>query len=440
LPPHRDSRARTISLLVLFVFSALVLTFANLDFVLQLIPSSDSEGVARLAIRPAIKQLSEVKYARVTVYGTYVYQCRELIDIGDLGYGADSYGCTKKFFANDIFENLFQNVGQLISKWISEWVNGPIADAASWLSLRCLDLVKHPITAILRVDHFFQLMNGNAHAVGLTNKLVQGFACGLFVVISLFGSCRPKAGLLAYVKLKILHLISALLLIAGPVLLLTTTRIHEAFVSFQVDGCYTVYENFGKAVASSIKGGLMASAGMIAHLIAPLDNALVGGFWLGWIGESIALASLLAYLVFTGFYIAQLLVLLFEVSLQTFIILAHTLLGPIFLVCAAVRETDEFARGYVAAWLELYFWVVAWAVLFQTFVGAMFADLNPLFKLIVSTMLVQTMIFTPRAISCLRLSPMSKYMSMNPVSGFAFGIADLCASILQARHRFNQPR
>lgn len=438
-PSQRTISARMISLFVLFVFVALTLKCANLDFVFQQIPSSDSEGVAQLKICPAIKQRFEVTYNRVTPYGTIVYQCRELIDIGELGYGGEFHCCTKRFWANDIVANLFQNLGQLIGKWISEWVNDPIADTTSLLSLWCLDLVRNPITPMLHCERFFDSKTGIAHGIGLVTKLVYGSACGLLVLICLYGTCQPRLGLSSFFKLKILHFISAALLMAGPALLHSTFLIHEAFVCLQHDGCYTGYADFGKAVASTIKGGLMASAGVLAHMIDSLVGVTVGGFWLGWIGESIALISLVAYLVFTGFYIAQLLILLFEAGLQTFIISASIILGPIFLVCVAVRETEKFARGYIAAWLELSLWVVAWAVLFQTWVGVMFADLNPLFKLIVSTMIVQIMIYTPFAISLLKFSPMSKYLSMNPVSGFAFGIADLCSSVLQTKHSFFPP-
>jgi hypothetical protein len=66
--------------------------------------------------------------------------------------------------------------------------------------------------------------------------------------------------------------------------------------------------------------------------------------------------------------------------------------------------------------------------------------MNPWFKIMLAMCNFQAMIFAPLALSYLKISPVSRYMGLNPIQGLAAGITQLAKMASEMFARFSTPR
>lgn len=181
----------------------------------------------------------------------------------------------------------------------------------------------------------------------------------------------------------------------------------------------------GRPLSSSLKGGLMASMGIIAHVFAPVLWQPGDQTWIRIFGEVLAIAILIYYGCIAILLLAQLCYLLMYVAYQSFLLGLQTGLCSFSLACTNDNRSEGFAANYLLFWVELSLWVVAWTALIIFLRHILFSDINPLSKFGTSSIILQLMIFTPRFISALNLSPASDYLAMDPIRGFARGVSHL---------------
>ncbi len=80
---------------------------------------------------------------------------------------------------------------------------------------------------------------------------------------------------------------------------------------------------------------------------------------------------------------------------------------------------------YVFLYFELMLWMVLWVVQLNLLYLALFSGANLLFRIGISSVILQLMIFTPRLVSVLSLSPASTYLAMEPITGLVLGLKHL---------------
>jgi Ca-activated chloride channel homolog len=360
----------------------------------------------------------------------------------EVGHINETYMGIKRFYANDIIENLFQNIGQLIGKWISEWINGFFADLSRWLMRTVEMLIFNPYLVMRGIcnppDHAQSHLS--YFAIRSAIDLMYGIAGGFLLLLSIAKSRSVAVGQ-SDKTVEIFRCgLAALLLLAGPWLYRMTFQLSDVFITQAGTIDYTDYLRLGDAVASAMKGGLMAGAGLLAYAFSPVVSGAAGGLALGLIGEIVALVGLVLYLGIGVIVVLQLCYLLFLVASQSLLFALHTMLGPIALACSATHKTEKVATGYITIWIELGLWLVTWVGLTTAMKLLLFSDLNPWFKIVMAICVLQAMIFTPPALSVLKISPMSKFLAMNPVGGLAAGVSQLVKTALEIHKEFKTPR
>lgn len=356
----------------------------------------------------------------------------------EVGYINDTYMGIKRFYANDIIGNFFQNIGQLIGKWISEWINGFFADLSRWLMNSVEMLIFNPFIVMRGI------CNPPEHAqsqlsffiIRCAVDLMYGIAGGFLLLLSIAKSRSVAIGQSEKTAEIFRCGLAALLLLAGPWLYRMTFQLSDVFITQAGTIDYTDYLRLGAAVASAMKGGLMAGAGLLAHAFAPVVSGAAGGQVLGFIGEVVAIGGLLFYLCIGVIVVLQLSYLLLIVASQSLLFALHTLLGPIALACSANHKTEKVAMGYITMWIELGLWLVIWVGLTTAMKTLLFCDINSWFKITMAICVLQAMIFTTPALSVLNISPMSKFLAMNPARGLAAGVSQLVKTALEIQKEF----
>ncbi|MCC7530714.1 MAG: hypothetical protein IT342_19475 [Candidatus Melainabacteria bacterium] len=195
----------------------------------------------------------------------------------------------------------------------------------------------------------------------------------------------------------------------------------------------------GRPLASAMKGGLMAGAGMLAHAFTPCVGSAYGGVMFVYVGEVVALFGLIYYSCVGVLIVAQLLYLLLLAASQSFYVVLHAVLGPMFLASGAYRRTSTIAAAYKTHWLELALWMVAWTAMLKSLRFVLFFDINPFYKIAISSVILQLMIFTPGFLSKLSLSPISKYLAIDPVRGIAAGVLQLVKAAIEIHKGLKAP-
>src|SRR6185437_17096838 len=149
------------------------------------------------------------------------------------------------------------------------------------------------------------------------------------------------------------------------------------------------------ALASAVRGGILAGIGGLASAFAPLLGGAVAGGVGFMVGEVFAFAGLVVFLVLGGILIAELVYILVLKAIQTALLTAQYMFAPIFLVFFATPDTENVATGFVKAWVETSLWTFVWVGLLKILVIIMFSDYNPWGKILITVGVLQLLIQVP---------------------------------------------
>lgn len=358
-----------------------------------------------------------------------------LLGTGELGYINDTYMGIKRFWGDDIIGNLFQNIGQLIGKWISEWINGWVADTVRFLTAFLRTFVLNPNIAVNGVQ------NGPGAGqpddispyIRAAADVMYGIAVDLLLLLFILAiwkywadaAWRGGAGLMGSVGRLIF---TAALLLAWPTIYAFIIQITNEMIQAIYFNSADDIMRLDAAMASAVKGGLMAGAGLLAHAFAPVVAGAAGGLALGLVGEIVAFAGLVIYLIIGGILIAQLIYILVLKAIQTALITAQYMFGPIFLVFFATPDTENVASGYVKSFVEVSLWTFVWVGMLKIMVIILFSDFNPWGKIVMAIGVLQLMIQVPSFLARAQISPMSDFVSAGLITGGILGVGKALAN------------
>lgn len=358
-----------------------------------------------------------------------------LLGTGELGYINETYMGMKRFWSDDIIGNLFQNIGQLIGKWISEWINGWVADTVRFLTAFLRTFVLNPNIAVNGIQ--------NGPGAGQTDDIspyvraaadvMYGIAVDLLLLLFILciwkywadAAWRGGAGLMGAVGRLIF---TAGLLLAWPTIYAFVIQISNEMIQAIYFNSADDILRLDAAMASAVKGGLLAGAGLLASAFAPIVGAAAGGAALGLVGEIVAFAGLVIYLIVGGILIAQLIYILVLKAIQTALLTAQYMFGPIFLVFFATPDTENVASGYVKSFIEVSLWTFVWVGLLKIMVIILFSDFNPWGKIIMAVGVLQLMIQVPSFLARAQISPMSDFVSAGLITGGLLKIGSTLAN------------
>ncbi|MBS1957347.1 MAG: DUF4573 domain-containing protein [Cyanobacteria bacterium SZAS-4] len=358
----------------------------------------------------------------------------QLLQGSELGAYNETYMGLKNFWSDDIVSNLFQNIGQLIGRWITELINGWVSDTVQFLTAFLRIFVLNPNIAVNGSRNIVGAANGGSddispfirQAADVMYSIAVDLSLLLFIVCIwrywIDAAWRGGVNIMAAVGRLIF---TSGLLLAWPTIYAFEIQITNEMIKAVFFSSADQVAMLDGAMAATVKGGLVAGAGLLASTFAPVVGSLaggavlggVGGMVLGTVGEVVAFAGLIIYLFLGVILITQLLYILVLKAIQTALLTAQYMFGPVFLVFFATPSTESLATGYVKSFVEVSLWTFCWVGLLKIMVILLFSDFNPWGKIVMGIGVLQLMISVPDFMSRARISPMSSFISAGMISG-----------------------
>lgn len=360
----------------------------------------------------------------------------------------DTYVGLHTFWGDDIISQLFSNIGQLIGKWLTEFINGWVSDAVQFLTGFLRVFVLNPNVAVNGMSN----VPGGGSSDDISPFIRQGadvmYGIAVDLLLLLFILCIWKYWAEASWRGggNLVGAVGRLIFTAG--LMLAWPTIYAFEIQITNEMIKAVYFNsadqvsaLDAAMAAAVKGGLMAGAGLIANATAPvagqafggLLGAGPGGIALGTVGNLVAFAGLIIYLILGGILIAELVYILVLKAIQTALLTAQYMFAPIFIVFFATPDTENVTSGFVRSFVEVSLWTFVWVGLLKIFVIMVLSDFNPWGKIILAVGILQMMIQVPSFLARAQISPMSDFVSAGLISGGLLNAGKALSSTLSQR-------
>jgi transposase len=357
-----------------------------------------------------------------------------LSDQSELGAYNETYMGLKNFWGDDIVSNFFANIGQLIGRWITELINGWVSDTVQFLTAFLRTFVLNPNIAVNGLNN--GIGGGGNQNDDISPYIRQGadtmYGIAVDLLLLLFILCiwkywadaawRGGVGLMGSVGRLIF---TAGLMLAWPTIYAFEIQITNEMIKAIYFNSADQVVMLDAAMAAAVKGGLLAAGGLLANAFAPLVASLAGGalaggaggMALGLVGDVVAFAGLVIYLVLGGILIAELIYMLVLKAIQTALLTAQYMFAPIFLVFFATPDTESVCSGFVRSFVEVSLWTFVWVGLLKIMVIILFSDFNPWGKIVMAVGVLQLMIQVPSFLSRAQISPMSDFISAGLLTG-----------------------
>ena len=174
-----------------------------------------------------------------------------------------------------------------------------------------------------------------------------------------------------------------------------------------------------------MKGGLIATAGLLANAFAPIVGKVLGGavgggpggIVFGTIGQIVSFAGLIIYGILGAALVAELIYILILKAIQTALLTAQYMFAPIFIVFFATPDTENVCAGFFRSFVEVSLWTFVWVGLLKVMVIVIFSAFNPWGKMVMTIGVLQLMIQVPSFLARAQISPMSDFIAAGVVSG-----------------------
>ncbi|MBY0549891.1 MAG: hypothetical protein K2W95_21640 [Candidatus Obscuribacterales bacterium] len=337
-----------------------------------------------------------------------------------LGSINDTYRGLHKWFADDLVGNLFANIGQLMGKWLSELINGWIADTVQYLAQFLRIFVLNPNVAV-------NGLNGSQND-GISPYIRQGadvmYGIAVDLLLLLFILCIWKfwaeaswkgAGSLMSPVGRLIF--TAGLLLAWPTIYAFEIQITNEMIKAIYFDSHDQLAMLHVALATAVKGGLIAAGAGALNVFAPVAGGFVLGSAAPMVGSIFYFASLVVFTILGGVLIAELIYILVLKAIQTALLVAQYMFAPVFLVFFATPDTEQIAAGYVKAFVETSLWTFVWVGLLKVMVIIIYSNFNPWGKILIAIGVLQMMIQVPGFLARAQISPMSDFVSAGLITG-----------------------
>jgi len=367
---------------------------------------------------------------------------------GELGQYNDTYLGLHQWFSDDWVSNLFANIGQLIGKWITEFIEGWVADTVQFLTAFLRIFVLNPNIAVNGLNQGLGQPGNQSDDISpyirQAADVMYGIAVDLLLLLFILCIWKYWADAAWRGGGNLMGAVGRLIFTAG--LLLAWPTIYAFEIQITNEMIKAIYFNSADqvamldvAMATAVKGGLVATAAGLAHVFAPVIGTAaggvigteVGGLVLGTVGEIVSFAGLIIFLVLGGILIAELVYLLVLKAIQTALLTAQYMFAPVFLVFFATPDTESVCAGYVKSFVEVSLWTFVWVGLLKILVIILYSDFNPWGKIVMAVGVLQIMIQVPSFMARAQISPMSDFISAGLITGFALKGAQMLGGQMQ---------
>ncbi len=337
-----------------------------------------------------------------------------------LGAINSTYTGLHKWYADDIIGNLFTNIGQLAGKWLSELINGWIADTVQYLAQFLRIFVLNPNIAVNGLDG--KMNDGISPYIRKGADTMYGIAVDLLLLLFILciwkhwadASWKGAGNLMAPVGRLIF---TAGLLLAWPTICAFEVQITNEMIKAVYFNSNDELARLHFALAITVKGGLIAAGAGALSVFAPIIGAGAAGSAAPFVSSGFYFASIVVFVILGGVLIAELVYLLVLKAIQTALLVAQYMFGPIFLVFFATPSTENIATGYVRSFVETSLWTFVWVGLLKIMVIIIYSNFNPWGKILIAIGILQMMIQVPSFLARAQISPMSDFVSAGLVTG-----------------------
>lgn len=340
-----------------------------------------------------------------------------------LGSINETYRGMHQWFNDDIIGNLFEQIGQLIGKWLSELIDGWIADTVQFLAAFLRVFVLNPNVAVNGLNGSPD--DGISSYIRQGADVMYGIACDLLLLLFILSIWKYWVEASNRGAGNLMGSVGRLIATAGLMLAFPTLYAFEIQITNEM--IKAIYFNssdqvlmLDSALASAVRGGILAGVGGLASAFAPLLGGIGLGVIGGTVGEIFAFAGLMIFTILGGILIAELVYILILKAIQTALLTAQYMFAPIFIVFFATPDTENVCSGFFRAWVETSLWTFVWVGLLKIMVIIMFSDYNPWGKILMSVGVLQLMIQVPTFLARAQISPMSDFISAGLVTGGLF--------------------
>ncbi len=360
----------------------------------------------------------------------------KLLQGSELAQYNDTYAGIKAFWGDDMISNFFANIGQVIGRWFTELINGWVSDTVQFLTAFLRTFVLNPNIAVNGLNQNPNGANGSGQNDDISPYIRQGadtmYGIAVDLLLLLFILCIWKywadaawkggAGLMGAVGRLIF---TAGLLLAWPTIYAFEIQITNEMIKAIYFNSADQVVMLDAAMASAVKGGLVAGVGLLANTFAPVIGSVAGGITgggaggmvLGTVGGIVAFAGLIIYLILGAILIAELVYILVLKAIQTALLTAQYMFAPIFIVFFATPDTEGVCSGFIKSFVEVSLWTFVWVGLLKIMVIILFSDFNPWGKIVLVVGVLQLMIQTPSFMAKAQISPVSDFISAGLVTG-----------------------
>ena len=331
-----------------------------------------------------------------------------------LGSVNETYRGMHQWFSDDCIQNLFPNLGQLLGKWMTEFMDGWIADAAQFLSGALRVFVLNPNIAVNGLNG--QQDDGISKYVRQGADMMYSIAVDLLLLLFILCIWKFWADASWHGRTSLMSAVGRLiftggLLIAWPSLYAFDIQITNEMIRAIYFNSADQVQMLDYAMAQAVKGGLLAAGNGVISVLVPVMGKLALAYPGKYIGQVFSLGSTLIYMILGSMLVTELIYMLILKAVQTALLTAQYLFGPVFLVAFATPDTEGYATGYVKAFIETSLWTFIWVGLLKVMTIILFSDFNPWGKILVSVAVLQLMIQVPAFLGRAQISPLSDFVT-----------------------------
>ena len=238
-----------------------------------------------------------------------------LLENTELSAYNGTYMGLNKFWSDNIVSNFFANIGQLIGRWLSEFINGWVSDTVQFLTAFLRTFVLNPNVAVNRLpgNPGTSITDDISPYVRQGADTMYGIAVDLLLLLFILAIWKYWTDTAWKGGVGIMGCVGRLIFTSGLLLAFPTMYAFEIQITNEM--IKAIYFNSADqvimldvAMASAIKGGLVAGAGLLANAFAPVIGSVVGGgigggsgqLTFGTVGDTVAFAGLVIYLLLGG--------------------------------------------------------------------------------------------------------------------------------------------
>jgi len=324
------------------------------------------------------------------------------------GRSNETYQGISQFWHDDLLGIFFAGINQTISHWLNHFFSGYLPDIISSLSSVVKSFFLNPNLAQITAN-----ANNPGDFSSLLKQLVNiiyGIALDLLFVLFIVSIWQYWTKASWQGNISAMSAVGRLICTIGIILAWPTVYSFEIELSNEMISA--IFANgadqlrlFDMAMAN------MFNIGMYSGLLGTLMKSQMIAVGVAHLSGFLSAIALLALCILAIVLIYELVYLIALKAMQTALLTAQYVFGPVFLIFFATASTEKMATGYIRTFAETSVWSFIWIGLLKILVILMYANFNPWGKIITAIGILQLMMRVPQFLGRFKVSSASAFVN-----------------------------